>query len=460
MTPESRLSALLRHPVSVIGAWIAALSAVLFLTGFAATTFGFEGSPYLGIVFFLVLPAFFVFGLLLIPAGLVLERRRRHRGLPPTVIRWPTVDLNDPHMRRVASTIVVATVVNVVIVSLAGYSGIDYMDSVAFCGQVCHKVMDPEFTAYQDGPHSRVACVQCHIGAGASWFVKSKLSGTRQVFAVTFNTYSRPIPTPVTNLRPARDTCEQCHWPAMFHGDILNVVKEYAPDETNTETATTVRLHVGGMTANPGVATGIHWHVDPGNAIDYIAVDDRRQVIGKVVLRDGKGRVVREYVSDEVTPEQLSKGELRRMDCMDCHNRPTHPFSATAERAMDRAIASEAVAQNLPFVKREAVAVLKTAYPSRDAATKAIGEKLATFYRTQYPDLYRARRQDVDRAIASTQRVYRRNVFPDMRVTWGTYPNNIGHTDFPGCWRCHDDKHKSTDGRTIQQDCELCHKIE
>jgi len=460
MTPEPKLSALLRHPVSVVGTWIAALSAVLFLTGFAATMFGFEGGPYLGIVFFLVLPGFFVLGLLLIPAGLVLERRRRHRGLPPTVIRWPTVDLNDPHQRHVASVIVVATVVNVVIVSLAAYSGIEYMDSVAFCGQVCHKVMDPEFSAYQDGPHSRVTCVQCHIGAGASWFVKSKLSGTRQVFAVTFNTYSRPIPAPVTDLRPAMDTCEQCHWPAKFHGDKLNVVREYASDEANTEATTTVRVHVGGMTARPGVATGIHWHVDPGNAIDYVAVDDRRQVIGKVVLRDRDGQVVREYITDEVTPEQSSKGELRRMDCMDCHNRPTHPFSATAERAVDQAIASEAIPRGLPYVRREAVAVLRTEYPSQAAAAKGIGEKLATFYRTQYPEAYRARRQDVDQAIAATQRVYRRNVFPDMKVTWGSYPNNIGHTDFPGCWRCHDDKHKAKDGRTIQQDCELCHKVE
>jgi nitrate/TMAO reductase-like tetraheme cytochrome c subunit len=460
MTPESKLGTFLRHPVSVIGAWIAGLSAVLFLTGFVASVFGFEGSPYLGIVFFLVLPGFFVFGLLLIPAGLALERRRRLRGLPPSVIRWPIVDLNEPRQRRVASIIVVATVVNVVIVSLAAYSGIDYMDSVAFCGQVCHKVMDPEFTAYQDGPHSRVTCVQCHIGAGASWFVKSKLSGTRQVFAVIFDTYSRPIPTPVTDLRPARDTCEQCHWPAMFHGDILNVVKEYASDEANTETATTIRLHVGGMTAKPGVATGIHWHVDPGNAIDYVAVDDKRQVIGKVVLRDGTGRVVREYVTDEVTPEQVSKGELRRMDCMDCHNRPTHPFSATAERAVDRAIASEIIPRDLPYARREAVAALKAEYASRAVAAGAIARKLGTFYRTQYADVYRRRRQDIDQTIAGTERIYRRNVFPEMRVTWGTYPNNIGHTDFPGCWRCHDDKHTAKDGRTIPQDCELCHTFE
>jgi nitrate/TMAO reductase-like tetraheme cytochrome c subunit len=460
MTPVSKLGALVRHPISVIGVWIAALSAVLFLTGFAASMFGFEGGPYLGIVFFLVLPAFFVFGLALIPVGLVLERRRRHRGLPPTVIHWPVVDLNDPHLRHVASIIVVVTVANIVIVSLAAYSGIEYMDSVAFCGQVCHKVMDPEFSAYQDGPHSRVTCVQCHIGAGASWFVKSKLSGTRQVIAVTFNTYSRPIAAPVTNLRPARDTCEQCHWPAKFHGDKLNVVREYASDEANTETTTTVRVHVGGMTAKPGVATGIHWHVDPGNAVDYVAVDDKRQVIGKVVLRDRNGAVVREYVAEGVTPEQLAKGEVRRMDCMDCHNRPTHPFSATAERAVDQAVAGEAIARNLPFVKREAVAALKTEYPSREAATKAIGDKLATFYQTQYADLYRARRQDIDLAIAATQRLYGRNVFPGMKVTWGSYPNNIGHTDFPGCWRCHDDKHTARDGRTIQQDCELCHKVE
>ena len=210
---------LIRSPISVVGMVLTTISAVLFLIVFLADLFGLHTNPYLGIVFFLILPGVFLFGLLLIPLGAWIERRRRARGRAPSEVHWPRIDLNDPAQRTTAVIVFAVTMANIVIVSLAAYRGVEYMDSPQFCGQVCHTVMKPEFTAYQDGPHSRVTCVQCHIGPGASWFAKSKISGTRQVLAVTFHTYSRPIPSPVQNLRPARDTCEQCHWPEKFHGD-------------------------------------------------------------------------------------------------------------------------------------------------------------------------------------------------------------------------------------------------
>ena len=243
---------------------------------------------------------------------------------------------------------------NIVIVSLAAYRGVEYMDSVQFCGQACHSVMKPEATAHADGPHARVTCVECHIGAGATWFAKSKLSGTRQLFAVSFHTYSRPIPSPVQNLRPARDTCEQCHWPAKFHGDKVQRIVEYGDDEKNTESVTTLQIHVGGGTERAGAASGIHWHADVANEIDYISTDDKRQVIPYVRVKDRTG-AVREYVAEGVTPDQLAKGERRRMDCMDCHNRPSHQMAATAERAVNAAMARADIPSSLPFVRREAV---------------------------------------------------------------------------------------------------------
>ena len=457
--PAKPASHLIRNPVSTIGGGITTVSALLFVVAFVADSLGMEPNPYMGIVFFLVLPGAFVFGLALIPLGMVLERRRQRRvgaGVPRV---WPRLDFNEPRMRTIGFIVSVLTVVNGVVVALAAYKGVEYMDSVPFCGQLCHTVMEPEFAAYQDGPHSRVTCVQCHIGPGAPWFVKSKLSGLRQVYAVTFRTYSTPIPTPVTSLRPARDTCEQCHWPAKFHGDIVNVVREYASDETNTETETTLRLHVGSGGTGPAGPTGIHWHVDPGNRIDFVASDERREVIPYVRLTDAAGNV-REYVAAGVAADGLSKAEARTMDCIDCHNRPTHAFAVSAERALDRAIGFGEVPRALPFVRREAVALLGAAYPSQMAATEAIRNRLEQFYRAGYPEIYASRRAEVDQAIQAVGRVYRRNVFPTMRVTWGTHPNHIGHADSPGCFRCHDDNHKTADGRTIRQDCELCHTVE
>ena len=435
------------------------ISAVLFLVVFLADLFGLHTNPYLGIVFFLILPGLFLVGLFLIPIGAWIERRRRIAGKPASEIQWPRIDLNDPVQRSRAVLVFALTMANVIIVSLAAYRGVEYMDSVQFCGQVCHTVMKPEFMAYQDGPHSRVACVQCHIGSGASWFARSKVSGTRQVLAVTFHTYPRPIPAPVHNLRPARDTCERCHWPEKFHGDKIRHIVEYADDGKNTESATTLQVHVGGGSERLGIATGIHWHMNVANEIDYIAMDDTRQVIPYVRLRDRDGNI-REYVADGVTPDQLAHGERRRMDCLDCHNRPSHVIAATPERAVNEAMARGQIPVTLPFVHRDAVKALKGTYASEREALEGISRALRNSYQTNGERTSATGRQDVEKTILAIENIYRRNVFPEMNVRFGTYPNNIGHIDFPGCFRCHDDSHKSKDGKKIGQECESCHSIQ
>ena len=457
MAEERAIRPGIRNPLSVAGAVIVTFSAAFFLFVFLLDLFGMHTNPYVGIVFFLILPGFFIVGLVLIPLGLYLDRRRRQRGLP--VRTWPRIDLNDPVQRRGVLLLGVLTIVNVLIVSLAAYRGIEFMDSPSFCGQVCHTVMEPEFGAYQDGPHSKVRCVECHIGAGAPWFVRSKLSGTRQVMAVMRGTYSTPIASPVHDLRPARDTCEQCHWPEKFHGDKVEVVREYANDEKNSETVTRLLVHVGGGSERLGIASGIHWHMNVANEIDYIATDTKRQVIPFVRLRDRQGNV-REYRVAGVTDEQLAKGEQRRMDCVDCHNRPSHPFSASPERAVDGAMALGEISRDLPYVRREAVEALKVSYPDRDAADRGISERLRGFYGKNYATLAAAHGNEIDQAVRAAQRVYSRNVFPKMNVTWGTHENNLGHVDAPGCFRCHDDNHKTADGRVIRQDCDLCHEIQ
>jgi hypothetical protein len=446
-----------RHPLSVLGVAVVTLSALLFLFVFLLDIFGLHTNPYLGIVFFLVLPAFFVLGLLMIPAGLYFERRRKAKGLEPRHL--PRIDLNDPKHRRTALAVVTLTLINVLIVSLAAYRGIEFMDSPQFCGQVCHTVMEPEFMAYQDGPHSRVRCVDCHIGPGAPWFVKSKLDGTRQVVAVIRGNYSKPIGTPVHNLRPARDTCEQCHWPEKFHGDKVSVKREFGNDEKNTEAVTRLIIKVGGGSERLGIATGIHWHMSGANQVEYVATDDKRQVIPYVRLKDRQGNV-REYRSAGVTEEQIARGERRQMDCVDCHNRPSHPFSPSPERAVDGAIARGEIPTALPFARRQAVETLKVAYPDRTTAEAQISHRLREFYGKNYASLVPAHGSEIDQLVRAAQRLYGRNVFPAMNVTWGTHINNLGHTDFPGCFRCHDDQHKTADGRVIRQDCDLCHDMQ
>jgi hypothetical protein len=332
------------------------------------------------------------------------------------------------------------------------------MDSSEFCGLTCHTVMQPEWTAFIDSPHARVGCVGCHIGPGAPWFVRSKLSGVRQVFAVALGSYSRPIPTPVHNLRPARETCEQCHWPLRFHGERLRVRTRFGQDEANTRTTTVLVMKIGGH--DPGGASGIHGnHLDEQSRITYTAIDEERQQIPRVTWTDDEGERV-EFVSTdvEVTPEALAAGETREMDCLDCHTRPSHAFQLP-DRAVDRAMAEGLISPELPWVKKKAVELLRGDYADRETAERRIQEELAAYYRTEHADRFRELRPRVERAGRATADIWLRNVFPEMKVGWGTYVDNIGHEDFIGCFRCHDESHESQDGRVISQDCDSCHAI-
>jgi nitrate/TMAO reductase-like tetraheme cytochrome c subunit len=418
---------------------------------------GGDVHPYAGIVFFLILPGVFALGLLLMPAGIFLRRARlRARGELPSV--YPSVDFREPLLRRAALLVGGLTVVNVALLGTASYKGVEYMDSTQFCGLACHSVMAPEHTAYLGSAHSRVSCVLCHIGPGAPWFVRSKLSGTRQLFAVSLGTYSRPIPSPVKHLRPARETCEQCHWPQKFHGDKVVVRTKFSDDEANTRLTTVMVLKIGGGSAGRG--HGIHGrHLDAGSRIRYVAIDDKRQVIPRITYLDDAGRTV-EYVSSDVqaTPEQLARGETREMDCMDCHNRPSHTFEMP-ERAVDRALSEGRISAALPFVRKQSVALLRAEYHDRDTAAARIAAGLLEFYKSGHPAAYQEHRAQIEAAAQELQTIYARNVFPSMKVGWGTYANNIGHEDFLGCFRCHDDKHKSADGKTVSQDCDACHTL-
>jgi nitrate/TMAO reductase-like tetraheme cytochrome c subunit len=449
---------LAQNPVSLTGVALTTASALTLLWFWVLEiTSPHPVHPYAGIALFLILPAFFLLGLLLIPAGIVWHRRRLARkGLTPA--EYPPVDLRSPVLRNAVLLVGALTIVNVALLGTATYKGVEYMDSNQFCGLTCHKVMAPEYTAFLDSPHSRVGCAQCHIGPGAGWFVKSKLSGVRQVVAVALETYSRPIPSPVHDLRPARETCEQCHWPQKFVGDKFIVRTKYADDEKNTRSTTVLVLKVGGT--NGHRSTGIHGrHLDAEERISYVSTDGRRELIPKVTYRDDDGKLV-DYVSEDTkaTPADLARAETRKMDCLDCHNRPSHTFDLP-ERAVDRALDEGRMSHTLPFVKKKAVELLRRDYPDRATAEKQIAEGLVEFYRTEHPEVFQKRRAAVEGASVAVRAIYLRNVFPDMKVTWGTYPNHIGHEDFLGCFRCHDESHKAKDGRTITGDCTACHTI-
>jgi nitrate/TMAO reductase-like tetraheme cytochrome c subunit len=437
-----------RNPVSLAGMVIATTMAVLFLVLCLLEYFGAIENPYIGLLVFIAVPLLFVLGLLLIPVGGWWSARRRR--LRPDLSEWPIIDLRDPYHRTISAAVIALTLVNIVIVSIAANGAVHYMDSSEFCGHVCHTTMQPEYVAYASWPHARVECAKCHVGPGIGALVQAKLAGTRQLFHVISNRVPRPVPPPLQLIRPARDTCEKCHWPEQSHGDKLRVIREYANDAQNTESTTTLQIHVGGGGPAPGIGTGIHWHMNLDNQVEFVEGQDGS--IPYVRLTDRRGRV-REFVGDGSSPQQFASSPRHRMDCIDCHNRPAHSFFFTPERAVDTAIAQGRIPRELAFVRREAVASVAAAYDDADDGMQAIAKRLNDFYASR-PG---TDRRLVDRAVMGTQDVWTRNVFPAMRVKWGTYPNNIGHVDTPGCFRCHDDSHKARDGGVIRQDCELCH---
>ncbi len=455
---RSFFAAISRNLMSLVGATLATASSILFLAMFAFEASGIvEAGPYGGILSFLVLPGLFAFGLVLIPSGLWLERRRARKAADRGETRraLPVFDLNDPRTRGSFLLFLGLTTLNVVILGVAGYKGIEVMDSTPFCGQTCHSVMEPEYANFQRSPHARVGCVSCHIGPGANWFVKSKLSGSWQLVAVTFDLYPKPIPVPVHNLRPARETCEQCHWPTKFVGDRLKVLTHYEEDEANTEIKNVLLLRVGGVQGR--VSKGIHWHVDPATKIRYLS-DEKRENIYEVEMTMPDGTVKTFRTGGEAAKRQAGDAAWRTMDCVDCHNRPSHIYRMPQDE-LDSALAQQLIDRSLPFIRREGLKALQGMYASHEDARAKIREQVLSFYAKSYPELAAARRDVITAAAEELGKIYCINVWPSMKIGWGTYANHIGHQNTPGCFRCHDDEHKTTLGEAISQDCSTCHTL-
>lgn len=416
-------------------------------------------TSYLGLLTFVVLPVFVVAGLILIAVGMVVERRRIQRGEHGHFRPEIHVDLRNPAHRNAFMIFTAGTAIFLVASAVGAYNAYQETESVEFCGTLCHAVMHPEYTAYQLSPHARVACAECHIGTGADWYVKSKLSGAYQVYAALAENYPRPIPTPIENLRPARETCEHCHWPEQFFGARKDVNHHYLSDEENTPYPISLLLKVGGGSDEHGAVEGIHWHVAQSNRIEYLATDEDRLEIAWVRLTDGQGNVKEWALGGEpVDPEELAEAGIRTMDCIDCHNRPSHIYRSPM-RAVNQAMARGRIDRNLPYIKREAVLALDQVYDDTPTALVEIEAQIRGFYEEEYPEVLEEQAAALDSSIAVLQTIYGQNFFPEMKVSWRQYPDHIGHSEFVGCFRCHGSELETESGDTISKDCSLCHVI-
>lgn len=445
-------------PRSHFNNWISAIGAVL-ATG-ALFSFVFlvwmdfsqgEKNPYLGILTYIVAPIFLIAGLTMVLVGAWMQRRYavKHAGDRPD--RWQ-IDFSNRRQRRVIYAFGLGGIAFVMLSAFGSYQTYHYSESTQFCGEVCHKAMSPEFTTYKRGAHARVECVECHVGSGAQWFVKAKINGTHQLIAYTLDNYNRPIATPIKNLRPAQDICEKCHWPEKFHGNIDVNYEHFLSDKKNSAYSVRMLMHVNNSQAG-GPLGGIHWHVNPNSRVEYYAADEKRQEIPWMRVVDTKDGTARVFRTEEFKGDPPAE-KIRTMDCMDCHNRPAHVFP-TANDAVEKSMSAGRLSSKLPKIKLVAVQALTE---TKITTAAEAPQKIADFVRGKFPD--RELSTDVNAAITELQSIYSTTIFPERKADWRVYPNNIGHKDWPGCFRCHDDKHKTAQGQAVRSsDCTSCHTI-
>ena len=414
-------------------------------------------NAYIGLITYLLLPTLFAIGLVFIPFGWMKYRKESGKSTRELLEKQFTED--ELEKNRIGSTLVrtvlIFTMANVLFLSIASMRMLNFMDEAEFCGTACHSVMGPEWATYQVSPHSRVACVSCHVGEGVGALIDSKLNGTWQMISVTFDLLERPIPTPVHQLRPARETCEKCHWPEKFYGSNIKSIVHYENDEISTPKYSTLVLKVD--SGEEVGKAGIHWHIDSSNQVRYISIDDEREEMLWVEAEQTDG-TFKQFTNKKHSDINYDFEKTRIMDCVDCHNRATHIYENPRD-AVDKRIKKGLIDQSLPYIKREAVGAITNSFTTADMANQIIQNHITSFYRDNYPNLLGTKGESIDKAIATLQDVYNTNVHYGMNVDWNVYPNHLGHRNNGGCFRCHNNDLIDDEGESINSDCTLCHSI-
>jgi hypothetical protein len=449
-----------RNWISIIGSLIAAINLALIIALFIISTIFNKNSTYLGLFIYIILPGFMLLGLIMIPVGIIISRKKKGETGQAEKKRFPAIDLNNPKHRKAFTLFTVATLCILLLSTYGSFEAFHLTESVEFCGTLCHKVMEPEYTAYQNSPHANVECVECHVGSGASWYVKSKLSGLHQVYATLTKTYPSPIETPIHDLRPARETCEKCHWPQKFYSRKLQSKKYFLTDSLNSEWDIMLNMKTGPEFSDLGLIEGIHWHINPMVKIEYISENDKREVINYVRYTNKATGEVIEYRNPDtaISDSAMAVSSSRTMDCIDCHNRPSHKYKSPPVY-FDKEMLTGRVSENIPFIKKTAMRILRNTFSDKDTALMQIREGIVSFYKSGFSN-YAAKNQiSIDSAVVALQNSYSQNTFPAMKVTYDKYPDHIGHLESEGCFRCHNDSFVSGNGRRITKDCNLCHTI-
>ncbi len=450
---------LYQHPLAAVGGALIVGGVLGFIVLFFFDFFSPGENPYRSLVTFIAIPAIIILGVLifLISIRIQVVRARRRGEHVRFLLR---IEPSDPRYMRNLWLFLGLSALFVTLAAFSGFKAYETTDSVAFCGSACHDVMGPQDVTYLNGPHARVLCVDCHIGPGGSFWVKSKIDGIRQVLAVATDSYDRPIHTPVTSLRPAQETCEGCHWPQQFLGQKLITKNYFRTDENNSPWTISLLMNIGGGNPRTGRLEGIHWHMLSEQKVEYIATDEQRQDIAWVRVTDASGQDVAVFSDPnvDIPDPEAETTEVRTFDCMDCHNRPSHDFLPPAT-AMNLELSKGTISTDLPFIRKVGLDLLNAPYETSAEAKAAITSGLRNFYLTQYNSKYEVLRADIDQTEKVLHDIYEANFFPEMKTDYRARENDLSHFVSQGCFRCHFSDLETETGRKISSSCTSCHTI-
>ncbi len=446
--------------------WLSQLGAALttgsFLLLILFQLLGIAGiltNPYFDMIAFLTLPSLMVGGLIFVAIGwwILVRQTSKDGGSIDLLLKQR---FGEEQLRggawgtRLLWTVLALTIVNLLFLGGVSAQAKSFMDSREFCGTACH-VMNPEWVAYQSGPHAGVDCVDCHVGEGMGAFIEAKIGGARQLWHFVNGTYSRPVPTPVHQFRSADETCARCHNGDRDHGEKLVFHERFAHTPQNEPQLSALRLKMGG-----GSSKGIHTHARSDWKITFASKDNLREEMHWVEVERADGSKERFVAPNGASA--FNEAEVRKMDCVDCHNRTGHPFSRV-EDALDRAMAAGRIDTQIEGIKDKSYGLLTGATPRSapgDSPTERISLALKRYLLATDPHEYHRRPAQVEAAAQELGRIYSAQVHPAMNIEWDTYPSQIGHRGTSdGCFRCHNDRLKSEQGNTISGACELCHDV-
>lgn len=440
--------------ISAIGAILIVGSIIELILQFFILIFSNQSGYFLGVFLFVFAPINLFLGVILILTGIKKKERTNK-------LKMQDGELDDEYIsqRNALVVFIVGLGIFFIVIMIGNIKTMNFANSDAFCGEVCHSAMEPEFITYKNSKHDDVSCIHCHYNEDDDLLLKSKLAALRQITTILGGNYNLPLSTPSHTLRPIRSTCVHCHRPILFDPETIRLKEHYLVDEENSRWNINLVLKIGNEQTSEIFIKGIHWHVHPDNLVQYVSNNNKQEIPWIRYINKTRNDTTL-YIdnSSGFNLSYLDTLEIWEMDCMDCHNRTSHNFMAPSQ-FINQQLSLGNIYSSIPEIKSNLLEICEEIFPSIDSLKTFSSLYIKEFYKENYIEYYESNEKIIISSIDAFVDEYAKNIFPAMNVSWQSYSSNIGHLYYKGCFRCHNDLHKSEEGKILKRDCNLCHTI-